>query len=197
MNTWISKTAVIACGLAFLSACDDSLPFLQSGNVAQQMTQTPLAGGDIVVSTPPGYCIDASSVKKSQSAGFAMIARCDTLGGRGFAASRDLVLITVTTAPRDNGQAPTIEGLIASAAPKTVVGQVASDTFPLVRLSTDQIVSTGISREHWRGAFLLNGQLVGLALYTPDQDDMSDEEEARLLQDLANRIQKYSPNSPD
>lgn len=195
MSTWISKPLLAALIGAALAGCDTGLPGTSSGSAARQMTQAELAGGQIVLSTPTGYCIDRRSVRKSPKAGFAMVARCDTLDARGFSAARELALITVTTAPRPSGTALTLSDLVASAAPARVLEKKTRGGLPMIRLETPAGSLGEVSPQHWRAAFTLNGQIVGLALYAPASSGaMTASEGAAVLSDLANRTRRATVN---
>ncbi|WP_146346265.1 hypothetical protein [Falsiphaeobacter marinintestinus] len=193
MSTWNSKPLLVALGLLLLTGCDDAPALLKAQDSPQQMTLVDLAGGDVLLSAPRGYCIDPSSVRRSTNAGFALLARCDALGVKGFFAAQELALITVTTAPQDTGAtAPTLDDLIASASPSKIIESKHADGLPLIRLATEQSVTDGLSPEHWRSAFALNGQLVGLALYAPETSPALGSDGARILAELANLTRRAS-----
>lgn len=193
MSIWNSKPRIVAFGLLMLAGCDDSPALLQAQNTSRQITEMELAGGSIIVSAPRGYCIDKRSVRHSAAAGFALLARCDTLGVNGFFASQELALITVTTAPYATGSAAlTMDDLIASASPSQAIKQTHIDGLPLIRLATDDSLTDGLSSEHWRSAFALNGQMVGLALYTPEASPALGDSGAQILADLATLTRRAS-----
>ena len=186
MSTWTSRIAAAGLLAAALSGCDAAtgLPFaadlgaLSEAPGRARMVTVSLAGGAVILSAPEGYCIDRRTLHRTPKAGFAVMARCDTLGVRGFFGAHDLAIITVTTAP----QAP------GAAAPDTeAVARSADGAEVLDRQSRE-----GVSPVHWRGAFALNGHLVGVGLYAPEGSAVLREDGARLLRDLTSRTRAAS-----
>jgi len=198
MSTWTFKGPLAALGLGFLSGCGDGgLPF---GAAPDQATGVALSRGAVMLAAPPGYCVDERALRRAPRGDFALLARCDNLGFRGFFSSREPALITVTTAPRDaDTPAPDLAELERSVAPATVMEARLVDGLPLVRVETPgEDPVAGIAPQHWRGAFALNGQLVALALYAPGTGDDDPKAGAELLADLARRTaQASAPTPPD
>ncbi|TDK46843.1 hypothetical protein [Antarcticimicrobium luteum] len=185
------KMPVSALGLLLLSGCGDAgFPF---GALPDQATQAELAGGAIMVQAPPGYCVDKQALRRAPRGDFALLARCDTLGIRGFFPGRRLALITVTTAPQEAGAPPpNLDDLVQSVAPATVIETGAAGDLPMVRLDMPGGPIEGIAPQHWRSAFALNGQLVGLALYAPEGDAAPEVDGPDLLSELARRTRRAS-----
>ena len=201
MSTWISRLAVVALAALTLSGCDEAtgLPFAaEFGSVAEnpgrsRMAQVPLSGGQVVLSVPDGYCIDRQSLRRIGPNGFALVARCDTVGVRGFFVAHELAVITVTTAPQKPGsEAPTPRAVAASAGATKVLDQKHRDGLALVRLDGAAQTPEGVSTVHWRGAFTLNGHLVGIGLYAPEGSSALKGGGAALITDLAERTRKAS-----
>lgn len=186
MTTWISK-AILACAAALtLKGCGEI-------SAPRQMTEVSLAGGAVRVATPPGYCIDGGSIRQSPRAGFAMIARCDALDRRGFAAGQELALITVTTGRHTDGTpAPGLDEMARAAAPARILSRRMLGDLPMLRLDTGAGPVAEVSPQHWRTAFVANGYLVALALYAPDGSKALEAGGMRVLQDLANRTRRAS-----
>ncbi len=192
MSTWTSKGVLATLGLTVLAGCEDgSLPF---GTPFDQATRAELAGGAITVAAPPGYCIDQQALRRAPRGDFALLARCDTLGLRGVFSDRQLALMTVTTAPRTAADAPPpgLDDLTRAAAPAQVIETGMAGDLPLVRLETPGGSVGAAAPQHWRSAFALNAQLVGLALYAPGTEAGDDKAGADLLADLADRTRRAS-----
>ncbi|WP_405117157.1 hypothetical protein L0Z64_17410 [Phaeobacter sp. BS23] len=73
---------------------------------------------------------------------------------------------------------------------------------PLVKLNMPDHRARGASPVHWRGAFVLNDQLVALALYAPGGSRNLGGRGARLLNELTAKTLEASvtadlPPSPD
>ncbi|MGD9861821.1 MAG: hypothetical protein AB7S99_01290 [Pseudodonghicola sp.] len=187
-----ARPAAAALALTLLTGCTGEF----SPGGAAELTRAELAegpGGKVTAAAPPGYCIDRRSLRHGPRGGFALIARCDTLGVRSLFPNRRLALITVTTAPMQPGAAaPTLGDLTQSVAPAQVIESRRIDKLPLVRLGDDPGSVEGLAPQHWRGAFALNGQLVALAIYVPETAPGPDGAAAELLADVANRIRQAS-----
>ena len=196
MNTWTSKAALVGASLALTSACQPIGALSLSSAPKEQVTRASLAAGNVQLVAPFGYCVDERSVRVRATESFAMLARCDTLGMRGFFAAQDLAVITVTVVSTDDTSQPTAKGLAASAAPATVLDQQTRGGLPFVRLKGDRHEVDGASPEHWRSAFVVNGQLVGLALYANDGSLALTDEGALILSDLASQTRKASTIKP-
>lgn len=201
MFTWISKLGLVL-SIALLAGCEEAtgLPFAadrgsaaQSENSRSRTAHVKLAGGAIILAAPDGYCIDRRSVKYSRSAGFAIMARCDTLGVRGFFGSYDLAIITITTQPHLNGErVPSPSQVARSAGTFKVLAQSKGDDFSLVRLSGGPSRMEGVSDVHWRGAFVVNEQLIGVGLYAPKGSPVLRANGATVLREMAFRTRQAS-----
>jgi len=204
MFTWISRLSVILAAL-FLAGCDEAtgLPFAtepgaaSDGNGGRARTaMVKLAGGEILLAAPDGYCIDRRSVRFGRKAGFAVMARCDTLGVRGFFGAYDLAIITIATQPAlDSAALPTpaqVAGSAGSAGPLRVLAKSSRNGLSLVRLGGGTPPVDGVSDVYWRGAFVVNGHLVGVSLYAPENSPVLRDEGAVLLREMAYRTRQAS-----
>ena len=201
MSTWTSRIAAAGLLAAALSGCDAAtgLPFaadlgaLSEAPGRARMVTVSLAGGAVILSAPEGYCIDRRTLHRTPKAGFAVMARCDTLGVRGFFGAHDLAIITVTTAPQAPGSAaPDTEAVARSADGAEVLDRQSRDGLSLIRFGQGAHGLEGVSPVHWRGAFALNGHLVGVGLYAPEGSAVLREDGARLLRDLTSRTRAAS-----
>ncbi|MCA0872612.1 hypothetical protein LCL97_17395 [Seohaeicola saemankumensis] len=192
MSTWICKPALATAIAVALAGCDGATGLAPSA-ASKQMTEVDMAGGQVTLATPTGYCIDPRSVRKSPKAGFALVARCDTLDARGFSAARELALITVTTGPLAAGaRSPSMEDLTRAVAPAKILERTTRNGLPMVRLETDNGSVGDVSPQHWRTAFALNGQMLGLALYAPETSGAMNTEGPAVLSDMVYRTRRAS-----
>ena len=199
MSTWISRSAALLLAALPLAACDEAtgLPFAEFAALGDsgrpRLAQVSLAGGDVVVVAPDGYCIDRQTLRRIGPNGFAMIARCDTVGVRGGFAGYDLAVITVTTAAQQPGTgAPTVDAVVRSGGGARVLDRRSREGLALVRFGTGGHALEGVSDIHWRGAFTLNGHLVGIGLYAPEGSPALGAGGAGLLTDMTRRTRQAS-----
>ncbi|MCL3881333.1 dihydroxy-acid dehydratase [Marivita sp. GX14005] len=182
--------------LAALSACDmpgetGALSLLEDGGDKNALAAASLAGGAIVLSGPEGYCVDATSLRSTAAGGFAAIASCAILSGgqSGPLVEPALVTVTVARATRD---APSPEELARA------MGAELLRTRKLKAVTAGHMASGGESAflnsdpRHWRGTFVLNGRLIGLALYAPRNSPLIGNQGAAFLDSVAARIRANS-----
>lgn len=195
MSTWISRASAILLAASGLAGCDPAtgLPFAaeldaRSDDGRARMAQTTLAGGDITITAPDGYCIDRRSLRRAGQNGFVVMARCDTLGVRGFFGGYDLAVITVTAGPTDSTiTAPTPAEVARSVGTGKVLAERNREGLAMVRLDKGSEAFDGVSDTHWRGGFVLNSHLIGLGLYAPATSGALGNGGAALLNELAER----------
>ena len=201
MSTWIFRSLTAALAGLLLAGCGQaiSLPFATEPTGQTQfggrkpLKEISLAGGQIKVSAPDGYCFDRRSIRHNAQRGFAVMARCDALGVRGFFGAHDLAIATITTVPQAAGaRAPTLAELAKTGGDAKVLSRQNRDGLALIRFDDGPHQVSDVSKTHWRGAFALNGQLVGLALYAPEGSDALNSSGAALLSDLTRRTRKAS-----
>lgn len=187
---------LVLLGLLALSACAEGIGLGGPAETDRAILADGPAG-TVTVVAPPGYCVDRRTLRHAPRGGFALLARCDTLGIGSLFANRRLALITVTTAPMAEGtKAPSLNALKQSVAPAEVLESRVIDRTPMVRLAHDPDTVRGLSPEHWRGVFALNDQLVALAIYVPESSAIPAGEASSLLADVASRTRMASPAAP-
>lgn len=200
MSTWTSKGlgAALLCAAAFsLAGCDAGagLPVASPGGgggltlgAAAPPTALALAGGAVTLAAPSGYCFDRRSVKRTPRGGFAVLARCDTLGAQGSFAGYDLALITVAVMPRAaEARAPDPAAVARTAGNVKVLDRRSAGPVALVRLADGPHEMAGVARVHWRAAFAAPGHLVGLGLYAPEGSSVLGAQGRLLLQEMAEK----------
>lgn len=161
------------------------------------LAQAPLAGGDVVVGGPPGYCIDPMTLDTRPSRSFALIASCRILSGGARGMSVAPVLVTVTTSPRAGQGALPAPDALAALSEATLLGGVTEENFHAAHLEGggDLALQDGDAR-HWRAVFVQGRRLVGLALYAPENSRLAGGDGADVLRTIAARIAALSPGSP-
>jgi len=198
MPTWTFKGLTSCVAALFLMGCDTpngmafSSPAPSGSTGTKPVTSAGFADGAVLLTAPNGYCIDARSLKHRATSEFALLARCDTLGVSGYYNGFELALITVTVAPQKDATPPDANGLRKATDQATVLQTATNGRLSMVQLKTEQSDRDGLSPQHWRGAFAINGYLVGLALYAPETSHANGADGARILSDLAARTQTAS-----
>ncbi|MCE8007394.1 hypothetical protein [Aestuariivita sp.] len=185
MSIWTSKARRLVglAVLATLAACDTlTLPGLGAGGGSAPVTRAAMSDGALQLATPQGYCIDQRSLRDR----FALLGRCDTLGVQGTFGAWELAIVTVSLAPVEPGTVPADVGAFPAApGSDEVLRTLERGDLTLTQLRTQETPVDGTSGQYWRTAFVLNGQLVSLALYAPDTSQATGDEGARILQDIA------------
>jgi hypothetical protein len=155
------------------------------------MTRARLAGGQVVVSGPQGYCIDASTLRSSARGGFAAIASCNILTGGNAGVIVEPVLMTVAVSPA-TGPAPSLTDL-ASALQTTLLENRELSAVAAGQMATGGATAfEGADPRHWRGTFLIGDKLVGLALYAPVDSPLVGMQGAAFLNTVSSRIRANS-----
>ncbi|WP_323768293.1 dihydroxy-acid dehydratase [Antarctobacter sp.] len=161
------------------------------------LARVSLAGGDVVVAGPDGYCVDPSTRRTAPERGFALIASCHILSGG--KAGRPVVpmLVTVTVGPRgDSADLPTPKALAQAANAKLLTGKTSSDRVAAHLASGGDAMFDGSDPRYWRAAFLQGDRLVGLALYAPRGSALAGDQGAAMITRVKDRIAQLSASSP-
>ena len=173
-------------GLGFLSPPEDSAALGSS-----VLTKAPLYNGRVVVAGPDGYCIDGSSLSRGSGGSVVLIASCDALAGKA-ASSVDPAILTVSIAPRRPGaQQPSAVDLAQSTAPAKVLASEDGDGISLILLASggNTVLTDGDPR-YWRAGMMINGHVISIAAYTPQDSATSGK---ALIMALAENLLELSP----
>ncbi len=151
--------------------------------------------GDVIVTGPPGYCIDPKSVQQKAASGFVLMAGCGHLSAApgGYVPA---AVITMSVLPRDpRAQMPTAARLAVPWADVGVEQQIDADGIALIQVARggDSLLPAGDPR-HWRGAMLIGGHLIGLAVYGDAGANVSGDAGKKVLMDAA--IAMLAANPP-
>lgn len=145
--------------------------------------------GELVLAAPSGFCFDAQMEKHTDTGGFALMARCDSLSALGRFRSGEGAMLTATVGSVAlDTPAPSAEALqaafTASRTSARVLETRGDREMPLIKLFLDDHTAEGASGTHWRGAFVVHGHLVSVALYAPEGSGYLGEKGARLIREF-------------
>ncbi|WP_072503407.1 hypothetical protein [Phaeobacter porticola] len=181
---------VMASGLAvLLAACAPGTAPSSGANATEEypddITRMSFASGTIHLVPPKGFCIDARMTGHRADGGFAIIVPCASLRPGSDLSSRNRALITVAVGPAGTGDAAlTSAQIYENARGARLLAERNDLMLPLVKLNMPDHRARGASPVHWRGAFVLNDQLVAVALYAPSSSRNLGGRGARLLDEL-------------
>ncbi|UWQ83208.1 hypothetical protein [Leisingera caerulea] len=177
-------------GLSF-AARDAGLIPRQDGQVMS------FANGGVLLAAPESYCFDRRSSAPEDGGGFALIAHCSRLEGRGWFGARKAAVLTASIGPASqNALAPRASDIAAMFPGARLLESREDQLLPLVRLEFPQAVAKGASPVHWRGAFVLDRHLIALALYAPEGSRALGSHGAALLNEVTHRTLEASTLPP-
>ncbi|SNS23473.1 dihydroxy-acid dehydratase [Antarctobacter heliothermus] len=171
--------------------------FARSGPAAGRrkapLARASLAGGDVTVAGPDGYCVDPSTRRSAPERGFALIASCYILSGG--KAGRPVVpmLVTVTVGPRgDSTDLPTPKALAQAANAVLLDGNASSGRVTAHLADGGDGMFEGSDPRYWRAAFLQGDRMVGLALYAPRGSALAGDQGEAMITRVKDRIATLS-----
>lgn len=179
MTTWNFRGGIAALALTALTACEGELANLSLGGPSPNaaLSQARMAFGSVLLVPPQGYCIDGASLKQR----FALMARCDKLGAPSAAGFEPIAVITASFSPLaqdasvpDAATTAAALGLENVSAEQSIQGGV---TFR----ATGTPPTDGMSASHWRAITQVDGQIMALALYAPEEGEANTSEGRAML----------------
>ena len=181
-----------------LAGCDttgtnNALSFLATGEEAPNLAlaRTTVAGGDVTVLGPDGYCVDASTQRSTRTTGFATLASCNILSGGQSGPIVEPGIVTVTVQPAGD-TAPTMAALAAAIGTELLAENEMSAVTVGQMATGGESAFDGSDARHWRGVFEMNGHIVGLALYAPKDSPLVGAQGAAFLNTVSSRIRANS-----
>lgn len=189
MTTWISKRlAVGGLLLLGLAACEGGVGL---GSGAPSVTQSTIAGGDVVVAAPRGYCVDPRRSRSRSDRSLVVIARCDRLGQTSDTSGAEaLAVMFITAMPLPDGTGPMrAQSLEDALEAGEITRRHNRSDIALIRVESDDLAEK-FDRHFWRGAFRVNGHLIGATLYAPAGSRAAGSAGADLLEDMAQQTRR-------
>lgn len=186
MNTGTSKGLLLGALLLGLAACEDFAGFNLGGATSDSLALSgaKLADGVVQLVPPSGFCVDKSSLRQN----FALMARCDTLGGK-LTTDVPLAIITATTVATND--AIQISTSTFESASETVIQRVDDAPLALVQVK-GKPPSADMRDTYWRGAAQIGDQAIGLTLYQRANDTDLGEAAPKLLTQTIEQTQEKS-----
>lgn len=155
-----------------------------------------LAGGDVVVVPPQGYCIQRETLRSRESGGFALLASCESLTGYVSGYDVEPMVMTVTAVPRrTDAPEPDAEEIAAALGEHKVLRRVHGDGLTVVQVQAPEGLTPRDDPRHWRAIMVLNGRMVGLALYGPRGSAATGEKGLTVLISQAESLREESPQN--
>ncbi|MFW2544567.1 dihydroxy-acid dehydratase [Primorskyibacter sp. 2E107] len=192
------RRALAAAGAMLLALAGCEAGGLGGGSAPAPLTRAVLADGTVTVSGPEGYCIDPRTLSRGAARNFALIASCQALseGASGFWVEPVLVTVTVGRAGAGS-DLPSAEGFAQTEGARLLASGTTGGllTANLDRGGEDRL--DGGDPRHWRGAFVLNGRLVMLALYAPQGSEYAAARGGRMLSQVKDQITALSAARTD
>ena len=157
------------------------------------LSKVHFAGGDVIVGGPEGYCLDPKTVQNRPERGFALIASCNILSGGQLGPQVPAIMVSVTIGPRGASEDVPSASAIARTTGARLLTDQSRDGLVLGQFEGggDALAHSRDPRQ-WRGAFVMNGRLVGLALYAPKGSSFAEAQGAAVLTRTRDRIAELS-----
>ena len=158
MITWICNRLTVGVVCLILAGCARPIPEDSTVNnpADDALSSATLADGSIALVPPSGYCIDPESLTDN----FALMARCDRLGGPPeFGAP--VAVITAATA----GSVPALGfGRVFGTERETIIARREAEGVTLLQVKGTPPIPT-MRDVFWRGISKIEGKMLGLAIY--------------------------------
>ena len=153
-----------------------------------------LAEGAVVVVPPQGYCIQRETLRDGGAGGFALLASCESLTGYISGYDVEPMVMTVTAVPRrSDAPEPDAEEIAAALGDRKVLRRMHGDGLTIVQVMAPEGLTSEDDPRHWRAMMVLNGKMVGLALYGPRGGAVSGEKGLTMLGSQAESLREESP----
>lgn len=193
MNTWTFRAAAVALlfgAATFWSSAHLAVWLATADPDARPDVSLPearLADGALAVVPPDGFCLD----RRMLADDFAVLARCDSLGGRVPETPPPLGLLTVSVMAAEAVEA--LSDLVVMALPAGSAVQARRETEGLALVQVAGApVPRGADQLHWRGLGQIGPHLVSVAAYAPDGGSLADGRGADALTALVGQSRAAS-----
>lgn len=209
MRTSSAMRAAAAVALVLLAACDPT-----AMGAAPDRATVSVAGRDVTILAPPGFCVDPASTNVSSTGAFVLVSDCGLLGTRQVIAEGDaeetvgaVMTASVSAAQGEGpGSVAEVERFAATAQGRAALGRsgrgdrvriVATQTrrgvlYLLIEDRGPQPIA-GIEPAFWRAFLDVKGQMTVLSVLGFEGAGVGPTEGLALLQRFADSVQAANP----
>ncbi len=207
----LARTVCFIAATFGVAACNTTgLDFAASTPAATRRAPASLlvAGGQVVVAGPDGYCVDKRATRKNPGSTFVLVASCAALSRRSNAAYPDTnALLTASISDRLAGGAPIhtqqkqLKDFFESDLGRAALAQdgdqtnveivqmfVRDDAFIIHARDQSKTQLAGLNQEYWRAVFDLNGKSVAASVVSIKGYPISDDAGLNTLLEFTNSI---------
>ncbi len=207
MFTWTSKhlSAAALAALTLLGGCD-------AGFFVSAPTSMSVAKGSVVVTGPPGFCIDESASHNADTGAFVLLGSCASITGSLDAGKPQIrALLTAAVSAGSNG--PTVRGSMnqlsaffrsangrkalsrsGNAATVRVLGTSHTDGVMILHVrDTSPFPGQAVTPGYWRALFDLNGHIVTLSVVGVAQAPYPEAAGLQVLETFVATVRAASP----
>jgi hypothetical protein len=210
MSTWTFRVLALTAALSLTGCVTFDLASLNAGSSALNRAapqRVAVAGGEIVIAGPRGFCVDRDASREDAAGAFVLLGSCASIAGDLQAARPSVpAVLTATVSPEAVAtmDAGFVEGLADFF--RTTGGRAAlsrsgeAETLTLLDMrvqgrtlfihsrDTGSGLSEEISDDSWRALMEVNGRLVTATVIGFDERPMSEREGFATLRAFASRI---------
>jgi hypothetical protein len=203
MSTWISRAGAGLAALA-LTGCSG---FVDVGRAAPQTVS--VAGDSVVISGPPGYCVDRSAVRDDLDGAFVLLGSCASISrdaSRPHPEAPGLLTVTVSNGIIDNGNTTGfLEDLAAffktddgrsalsrdgTAASVELVETRIEDDILYLHAKDSSGQALGVADEYWRALFGVRDRLLTVTVVAYSSSPLTEVDGVSTLDAFTNRIRR-------
>jgi hypothetical protein len=216
MSTWISESharlrAALFVMTAVLAGCA-GLPDIAAGGFGlsgRAVERAALAGGEVLIAGPPGFCVDRSTIRDDESGAFVLLGSCASISNSTRAPAPAVpAVLTVPVSPRSGSAiSAAIDGLEPYFASEAGLAALARDGRAAsvevldtrreggafyIRLRDTSGTHGDLQQVYWRGLFDVNGRIVTISVTGFANRPISSQAGLALLETFAARIRSES-----
>lgn len=212
MFTPISETswrAALVAACLFCAGCEGGFPGALRGDSPLAPTQATVTRDQIIVTGPPGFCVDPTATRAVNDTGFVVLGNCAAIANSRRALQPDTPAILTATiaAPSDEGRlsdaidrldaffrAPEGLALISRSGDPDAVRILETMTLDKVFLlhASDQSEGAiaGVQAEYWRAYLDIGPRIATLTVLALEDRGLSREESLATLKDFVQSVQQ-------